>query len=276
MQLNTCNPVEDDALILERQRTAALELEVKALRASLVALGESTEFEEERMTNRLMKRLHDVKSEKEKLVLEVEREEELLTNKLQKKLNQLRKEKVDLENKLENEQEYIVNRLSKQLEAARREKERLLQELQNEDNGVRKALESQVAKILHEKVHLENELEQEQEFLVNRLQKQLSGLHSERRRMERKLAKQNVALLDQMQLKIDVLRLECGDNVNAFADGVSKILAKAKKQQAKKAADVVKNTKDDININAWAASSGYKPQLTSEGLVYQHIRRGTM
>ncbi|POM74966.1 Lipid binding protein, partial [Phytophthora palmivora] len=123
------NPVEDDArelLILERQRTAALELE----------------------------RLHDVKSEKEKLALEVEREEELLTNNLQKKLNQLRKEKVDLENKLENEQEYIVNRLSKQLEAARAEKERLLQELQNEDNGVRKALESQVAKILHEKVHL--------------------------------------------------------------------------------------------------------------------------
>ena len=96
---------DDDALVLERQRTAALELEVKTLRSSLVALGESTEAEEERLTNRLIKRLHDVKSEKEQLALEVEREEGLLTNNLQKKLNQLRKEKVDLENKLEHEQE---------------------------------------------------------------------------------------------------------------------------------------------------------------------------
>ncbi|RLN89720.1 hypothetical protein BBJ28_00020337 [Nothophytophthora sp. Chile5] len=267
-----------ELLVLERQRTAALEMEAKMLRAALVALGESTEFEEERMTNRLIKRLSDVKGEKEKLALEVEREEELLTNNLQKKLDQLRKEKVDLENKLENEQEYIVNRLSKQLEAARAEKERLLQELQSEDASVRHALESQVAKILHEKVHLENELEQEQEFLVNRLQKQLTGMQAEKRRMERKLARENVALFDQMQLKLDVLRLECGDDANVFADGVTKLVAKAKEQQAKKAADGLKTTKDDISVLDWAASSSSscKTQLTPEGLVYQHIRRGTM
>lgn len=37
-----------------------------------------------------MKRLMELKKEKEDLALEVEREEELLTNTLQKKLNQVR------------------------------------------------------------------------------------------------------------------------------------------------------------------------------------------
>lgn len=38
----------------------------------------------------MMKRLMELKKEKEDLALEVEREEELLTNTLQKKLNQVR------------------------------------------------------------------------------------------------------------------------------------------------------------------------------------------
>ncbi|CAM9896621.1 unnamed protein product, partial [Phaeothamnion confervicola] len=78
----------------------------------------------------MMKRLGDLKKEKEDLALEVEREEELLTNTLQKKLNQARepaahsetcfqREKVDLENQLEREQEFIVNKLRKQLDQVR-------------------------------------------------------------------------------------------------------------------------------------------------------------
>lgn len=266
-----------ELLVLERQRTAALELEVRTLREALVQMGESTEFEEERIANRLIKRLHELKAEKEKLALEVEREEELLTNSLQKKLLQLRKEKVDLENKLENEQEYIVNRLHKQLEAAKGEKERLLQELSSEDAGVRKALESQVARILSEKVHLENELEQEQEFLVNRLQKQLAGMQHEKRRIERKLAKDNLLLLDQLQAKVDALRIDSGDNVNAFADGVNKLVSKLRDQQLRKANDGPRPAKDDISVHSWsAAASAARQTLTPEGVAYQHIRRGTM
>ena len=41
------------------------------------------------ISNRLMKRLTELKREKEDLVLEVEREEELLTNQLQQKLEKV-------------------------------------------------------------------------------------------------------------------------------------------------------------------------------------------
>lgn len=265
-----------ELLILERQRTNALEQEVKSLKEALVQMGESTEMEEERITNRLIKRLHELKQEKEKLALEVEREEELLTNSLQKKLNQLRNEKVDLENRLENEQEYIVNKLHKQLAAAKSEKERLLEELSSEDTTVRKALETQVAQILHEKVHLENELEQEQEFLVNRLQKQLAGMQNEKRRMERKVAKENVLLFESLHAKLDTLRLSCGDNVNALADGISKLVLKVTEQQRKKAQELTKPlAKDDLSITSWASSVS-KDQMIPEAFHYQHIRRGTM
>jgi coiled-coil domain-containing protein 6 len=83
-----------------------------------------------------MKRLEQLKQEKQALANEVEQEEEFLTNNLQKRLErvrcclqlvllpatehvpagqQLNKEKVDLENRLEAEQEYIVNKLRKQV-----------------------------------------------------------------------------------------------------------------------------------------------------------------
>jgi coiled-coil domain-containing protein 6 len=154
-----------------------------------------------------MKRLHELKQEKEQLALEVEREEELLTNTLQKKLLQVRQEKIDLENKLENEQEYIVNKLQKQLENAKKEKHLLEIEIQKEEKTKHFFLQQ----LALEKIHLENELEQEQEFLVNRLQKQLI--------LSQKIAKQNKIQLiqqifDQIQCKIEIYRLQ----FNGFED----------------------------------------------------------
>lgn len=90
-----------------------------------------------------MKRLDELKKEKEHLARQVEMEEENITNKLSKKLEKVKQEKVglpvpvvplwqvqelasssqvNLENLLEQEQEYIVNKLQKQVTAARRKR----------------------------------------------------------------------------------------------------------------------------------------------------------
>lgn len=65
-----------------------------------------------------MKRLDELKKEKEHLARQVEMEEENITNKLSKKLEKVKQEKVTLENLLEQEQEYIVNKLQKQVAIA--------------------------------------------------------------------------------------------------------------------------------------------------------------
>ena len=73
------------------------------------------EQEEEFITNKLMKRLEQLKNEKQTLANEVEQEEEYLINNLQKRLTKVHTEKVDLEKQLETEQEYIVNKLQKKV-----------------------------------------------------------------------------------------------------------------------------------------------------------------
>lgn len=75
------------------------------------------EQEEEYITNKLMKRLEQLKNEKQSLANEVEQEEEYLINNLQKRLEKLNNEKIDLERQLEAEQEYIVNKLQKKVGA---------------------------------------------------------------------------------------------------------------------------------------------------------------
>ncbi|CAH1757545.1 14557_t:CDS:10 [Entrophospora sp. SA101] len=65
----------------------------------------SAEQEEEFISNKLLKRISNLKKEKGELLLQVEQEEEYLTNTLQKKLNQLQKEKIDMENAFEQEQD---------------------------------------------------------------------------------------------------------------------------------------------------------------------------
>ncbi len=60
-----------------------------------------------------MKRLKQLRDEKQTLANEVEHEEEYLVNNLQKRLQKVNGEKQELENQLELEQEYIVNKLQK-------------------------------------------------------------------------------------------------------------------------------------------------------------------
>ena len=67
-------------------------------------LPAQVEQEEEFITMKLMKRLADLKTEKETLANEVEQEEEFLINNLQKRLTKLNSEKADLEKQLETEQ----------------------------------------------------------------------------------------------------------------------------------------------------------------------------
>lgn len=79
------------------------------------------EAEEELITNKLIKRLNALKSEKEALAMQIEQEEEYISNKLQAKLDALARDKILMENALEAEQEFIVNRLTRQLSEAKAE-----------------------------------------------------------------------------------------------------------------------------------------------------------
>ena len=130
------------------------------------------EQEEEFISNTLLKKIQDLKKEKESLALNYEQEEECLTNDLSRKLNQLRQEKVQLEHTLEQEQECLVNKLMRKIE-----------KLETETGSKQATLEQ----LRREKVELENTLEQEQEALVNKLWKRMDKLESEKRGLQIKL-----------------------------------------------------------------------------------------
>ena len=120
----------------------------------------------------MLKKIQDLKKEKESLALNYEQEEECLTNDLSRKLNQLRQEKVQLEHTLEQEQECLVNKLMRKIE-----------KLETETGSKQATLEQ----LRREKVELENTLEQEQEALVNKLWKRMDKLESEKRGLQIKL-----------------------------------------------------------------------------------------
>ena len=85
-----------------------------------------------RLRGQLMRRMEELKKEKETLMKQVDVEEDHIANTLLKKLgdvvllyspqDQLQKEKASLEQKLEYEQECMVNRLQRQIQAINREK----------------------------------------------------------------------------------------------------------------------------------------------------------
>lgn len=104
------------------------------------------EQEEEYITNKLMKRLEDLKQEKEELARQVEVEEEMITNALTKKLQKVKEEKVHLENQLEQEQEYIVNRLQKQLSAVLQEKAALETRLRENTSSILHSIQQHLAR----------------------------------------------------------------------------------------------------------------------------------
>jgi chromosome segregation ATPase len=113
----------------ERRRRIALENEVQQQKALNVRIQQQLEAEEEALTNRLNKRLSELRLEKEQLARDIEREEEYLTNTLQQRLEQLKKEKIDMENALEAEQEAIVNRLQREVQKLQKEKAALEKQL---------------------------------------------------------------------------------------------------------------------------------------------------
>jgi len=153
-------------------RCKVLQEENKALRQASVSIQARAEQEEEYISNTLMKKINELKKEKETLVNKYENEEEFLTNELQRQLNQIRQEKVELEQTLEKEQEKQVNTLMRKIEKLKREtheKHFKLEELRRE------------------KIDLENTLEKEQEGLVNRLWKKMDKLETEKRLLQEKL-----------------------------------------------------------------------------------------
>lgn len=155
-----------------KMRVKVLQEENKELRKASVNIQARAEQEEEYISNKLLKKIHSLKKEKETLANNYEREEEYLTNDLSRKLHQLRNEKVQLEQTLEQEQEHMVNKLMRKIE-----------KLEAETSAKQTNLEQ----LRREKIELENTLEQEQESLVNRLWKRMEKLEAEKRHLQEKL-----------------------------------------------------------------------------------------
>eukprot|EP00612_Vaucheria_litorea_P004531 CAMPEP_0171460346 /NCGR_PEP_ID=MMETSP0945-20130129/5255_1 /TAXON_ID=109269 /ORGANISM="Vaucheria litorea, Strain CCMP2940" /LENGTH=223 /DNA_ID=CAMNT_0011986523 /DNA_START=152 /DNA_END=823 /DNA_ORIENTATION=- len=143
------------------------------MRKSAALLSHAIEAEEECITNRMMKRLNELKKEKENLVVEVEREEEHMTNTLQRKLTKVRQEKVDLENQLEREQEYLVNKLQKQLSQVIAEKERLALEVEREEEYLTNTLGKRLEQLQLEITVITNKLKHEKNHVSAPLRKAL-------------------------------------------------------------------------------------------------------
>ena len=102
----------DRQLRLERQKTAALTKECKRLKEVWVNSISAAEVEEECIINKMMKRLNQLKCEKEKLAVEVEVEEELLINNMSKRYR-------ERENQLQEEVETLRQRVFELEEQAR-------------------------------------------------------------------------------------------------------------------------------------------------------------
>jgi len=156
-----CSKSEDLGVELSRCKKWNLELQTLS------------EHEEENITNKLIKRLTDLKREKEELAMQVEAEEEFLTNSLQAKLNQVRKEKVDLEVELENEQEQIFNRLHKQLTTVTAEKESLEARLGADSTVLLDALDATIRRLKQDSTFL---ADKEQVKLLDRTVQEIQGL----------------------------------------------------------------------------------------------------
>eukprot|EP00743_Colponemidia_sp_Colp-15_P002474 GILK01002682.1.p1 GENE.GILK01002682.1~~GILK01002682.1.p1 ORF type:complete len:418 (+),score=105.70 GILK01002682.1:41-1255(+) len=207
-------------LATEKQRSHALELDIKRMKNESIQLSQQVEAEEEAITNRLMKRLSDLKKEKEDLAIAVEQEEELLTNTLQKKLQDLRMDKVNMENQLETEQEYIVNRLQKKLDNVTAEKtelenklkkeiqnrEQLLIQVEREEEHLTNNLQRKLDELRREKIEIETRLETEEEYIVNRLQKQLAEVTAEKQALEKKLDEEGLGIIALLQENLEKYR----------------------------------------------------------------------
>jgi len=102
----------------QRQHNRVLKESLKRQRDITSNLVCKVEAEEENITLTLVKRLNQLRKEKEELAVSVEAEEEFVVNKLMKRLEVLRKEKIEIEMVMEKEQEAMVNKLLRERDAA--------------------------------------------------------------------------------------------------------------------------------------------------------------
>jgi hypothetical protein len=114
----------------ERKRREAAERALADAREGSARAQVELEEEEENITNKLMKRLAELKREKELLARQSESEEEFLTNTLQVRLEELQRQKHAIIATAEAEQEFIVNKLQRQLDDLKVEKSALERKVQ--------------------------------------------------------------------------------------------------------------------------------------------------
>lgn len=117
-------------LAREKKRRAAAEEHVLELRRESTLNQIRVEEEEEAISNRLMKRLSELKHEKEQIARASESDSEWVTNSLSQRLEELQRQKHQIIATAEAENEFIVNRLNKELEALRVEKQELERKVQ--------------------------------------------------------------------------------------------------------------------------------------------------
>lgn len=141
--MTDAEPMADDAAALraelasvrlelhrERNRRAAAEEQVRLLRRESTLNQIRIEEEEEAISNKLMKRLAELKHEKEQIARASESDSEWVTNSLSQRLEELQRQKHKIIATAEAENEFIVNRLNKELDALRVEKHELERKVQ--------------------------------------------------------------------------------------------------------------------------------------------------
>lgn len=114
----------------ERKRREAAEEYARSLRRESTLNQIRIEEEEEMISNKLMKRLSELKQEKEQIARASESDSEWVTNSLSQRLEELQRQKHRIIAAAEEENEFIVNRLNKELDALRTEKLELERKVQ--------------------------------------------------------------------------------------------------------------------------------------------------
>lgn len=117
-------------LTREKKRREAAEELVRELRRESTLNQIRVEEEEEMISNKLMKRLSELKQEKEQIARASESDSEWVTNSLSQRLEELQRQKHRIIAAAEEENEFIVNRLTKELDALRTEKLELQRKVQ--------------------------------------------------------------------------------------------------------------------------------------------------
>lgn len=158
---------------LRRNYKAAVDSN-KQIRDTYGKIYARAEQEEEYISNTLLKRIHQLKNEKELLAQRYEKEEMSMTNELMAKVKHLQTERDMLEGKLKNEQATVVDGL--------------MHTIRRMDHDISTSRQN-IERLRKEKVDQENALEHEAELLFNTLGKKMHQLNIEKRNLQASLEK---------------------------------------------------------------------------------------